>query len=498
MSVSAAASQQPKIRSFPRRLALEVLSGEQVALVHSRSLDILSRVGVTTSNERLLKAMADHSQRVDIDAKRIRFDPSFVEERLAMATRHYTLAARDPACDLPLDGKRSYLSTDGCPADVIDLESGRRRASTKQDIADISRVADALPQIGVVWQSASANDVPVAVRPIHETHAQWAATGKHIQQMTAIDPFNARGIVEMASTVAGGSSALRDRPIISNFQCSISPLHWDDGPIAAMEVFAAAGIPVGICSMPLAAASAPLSVAGLLTMSNAEILSGLVILETLVPGAKTFYVNYASTIDLHSGSLNPAWGGEEIFTEMAATQMARHYGVVSSAGAFGTGSPAPDWQAGVHGAMSCMGAILMPGDMLTGVGSLAGDSVYSLAQLLLDCEIFEMASRWVDGFPIDDEHIALDTIEQVGPGGHFLDADHTLEHVRDFWSSRYMSTSTWTEWEQRGRPHPADAATAEAKRMLAEHEPPPLEDGVERELAAIVQAYERQAQDSGI
>jgi trimethylamine---corrinoid protein Co-methyltransferase len=496
--MSVVASHNERIRSFPRRLAMEVMSGDQVALVHTRSLDILSKVGITTSNEQLLKQMADHSQRVDMQAKRIWLDPSFVEERLAMAPRSYTLAARDPMCDLALDGTRCYLSTDGCPADVIDLESGRRRAGTKQDVADISRVADALPQIGVVWQSTSANDVPVPVRPIHETHAQWAATSKHIQQMTAIDPFNAQGIVEMASIVAGGTSNLRDRPIISNFQCSISPLHWDDGPIAAMEIFAAAGVPVGICSMPLAAASAPLSVAGLLTMSNAEILSGIVILETLVPGAKTFYVNYASTIDLFSGSLNPAWGAEEIFTEMAATQMARHYGVPSSAGAFGTGSLRSDWQAGVHSALSCMGATLMPGDMLTGVGSLAGDSVSSMAQLLLDCEVFELTSRWVEGFPIDDEHIALETIEQVGPGGHFLDADHTLEHMRDFWRSRYMNTSTWSEWEQRGRPEPADAATTEAKRILAEHEPLPLADGVEGELAAVVQSYEREAQDRGL
>jgi trimethylamine--corrinoid protein Co-methyltransferase len=117
---------------------------------------------------------------------------------------------------------------------------------------------------------------------------------------------------------------------------------------------------------------------------------------------------------------------------------------------------------------------------------------------LLDCEVFELTSRWVEGFPIDDEHIALETIEQVGPGGHFLDADHTLEHMREFWRSKYMNTATWSEWEQRGRPEPVDAATAEAKRILAEHEPLALAEGVERELAAVVRSYERQAQEHSL
>ncbi len=481
------------IRAIPFTHRHDVLTPEQVELLHVRSLDILDRVGFTTSSRALVELMAEAGQRVDRDQRRIRLDPAFVEAALARCPRAYTLAARNPAFDLPLDGSAGYLSTDGCPADVIDLETGERRPGTKQDLAEITRLADALPQIGFLWQSVSANDTPVPVRPIHETHAQLLNTTKHIQQMTAIDAFNARGVVEMARVVAGGAEALRARPIVSNFQCSISPLHWDEGPIECMRIFAEAGIPVGICAMPLAGASAPLSVAGMLAMANAEICSGIAILQTIAPGTPTMHISYAATIDLASGGMNTAWGTEEVFSAMANTQLARRYGIPYSVWAFAPGAKYPDWQAGIQAGLSGMAMALSPGHLINGAGSLHDDGVFSLTELVLDAEIFEMLVRFAEGVRIDDDAIALDTIEAVGPGGHFLGTPHTLANLRSFWRETVMDRSSWEAWEEAGRPDAARAATERAHALLAEHEPEPLPEDVARELERIVAAYERQA-----
>jgi trimethylamine--corrinoid protein Co-methyltransferase len=481
------------IRAIPFTHRHDVLEPEQVELLHTRSLDILDRVGFTTSSRALLDLMAEAGQRVDREAGRIRLDPAFVEAALARCPRTYTLAARDPALDLPLDGSAGYLSTDGCPADIIDLETGERRPGTKRDLAEITRLADALPQIAFLWQSVSANDTPVPVRPIHETHAQLLNTTKHIQQMTAIDAFNARGIVEMARAVAGGAEALRARPIVSNFQCSISPLHWDEGPIECMRIFAEAGIPVGICAMPLAGASAPLSIAGMLAMANAEICSGIAILQTLAPGTPTMHISYAATIDLSSGGMNTAWGTEEVFSAMANTQLARRYGIPYSVWAFAPGAKHPDWQAGVQAALSGMAMALSPGHLINGAGSLCDDVVYSMTELVLDAELFEMLVRFAEGVRIDEAAIALETIEEVGPGGHFLGTPHTLANLRSFWRETVMDRSSWDAWEEAGRPDAARAATERARALLAEHEPEPLPEDVAAELERIVGAYERQA-----
>jgi len=481
-----------RIRSLPFTHRHDVLSAEEVTGLHERSLEILQRVGVTTSNRGLLEAMTEAGQDVDAAAGRIRFDPAFVEERLRRSPSTYMLAARDPALDLPLDGSAGYLATDGCPADVIDLETGKRRPGTKRDIVQITRLADALPQIAFHWQPVSANDTPVPVRPIHETHAQLPNTTKHIQQMTAIDPLNARGIVEMARVVAGGSDALRARPILSNFQCSISPLHWDDGPVECMRVFAEAGIPVGICAMPLAAASAPLSVAGMVAMANAEILSGIAILQTLAPGTPTMHISYAATIDLSSGGINTAWATEEVFSAMANTQLARRYDIPYSVWAFAPGAKYPDWQAGVQAALSGMALALSPGHLINGAGSLYDDVVYSPTELVLDAELFEMLVRFAEGFGFTAEDVAVDTIAEVGPGGHFLDRPHTLANMRAFWRESVMDRSSWEAWEEAGRPDAARAAADRARKLLAEHEPEPLPEDVARELDEIVETYERQ------
>jgi len=181
------------IRSYSRKSAFKLLTPEQEKKIHESCLEVLEHTGVSTTNKRLLQVMADHGQRVDFDEMRIRFDPAFVEQQRAKAPRVYTLHARDPRNDLPLGGDRGWLSTDSCPAHVMDIRTGERRYSTKEDITQFTTIADAIPQVAIQWQCCSANDKPVVVRPMHETHAPWHATSKHIMQMTAIDPLNARG-----------------------------------------------------------------------------------------------------------------------------------------------------------------------------------------------------------------------------------------------------------------------------------------------------------------
>jgi trimethylamine--corrinoid protein Co-methyltransferase len=280
---------------------------------------------------------------------------------------------------------------------------------------------------------------------------------------------------------------------MSNFQCSISPLHWDNETIDAMEVFAQAGIPVGMCAMPLAGASAPLSVAGLMTIANAEILSGFVIIETLVPGAKTFHVSYNTTIDMGTGELNPAWGANDVFAEMGSAQMGRYFDVPTCHGSYVTGSKASDWQSGAQNGIAAFGSMLVPADMLTGIGSLYGDSVSSITELMLGSEIYDIVARWSEGYDFDADAFQLDANSAVGPAGHFLDQEHTLIHMREFWRETFMDRRNGDTWEREGRPDPRVVATAKAKEILETHEPDALPDGMEAELDRIMDTYEAQA-----
>lgn len=478
-----------RLRPLPHSHTVDVLPEAAIQRVHRATLDVLERVGVQVRSEALIGRLERVGAHVDREAGRARFAPDLVEEALARSPSSYVLAARDPDCDLVLDGTQGFLTTDGNAAEILDHETGERRPSTKADLGLVSRAADALPQISFLWQSVTARDVPVHVEPLHELHVQFVNTSKHIQLMTAVTGEQARGAVEIAQIVAGGEAELRARPLLSAFQCSLSPLTYDGGPLDAALVYAGAGVPCGFVVMPIACATAPATPGGALVVSNAEVLAGITILQLLAPGAKTFYGACGTVMDLRTGAAT-CGGPEDLLFQAAAAQLARHYRIPSSIGTFATGSKAPDWQAGVENGLSGMTSWLAGADLLCGAGLLYGARVYSLVELLLDTEIYDLLRHMARGIAMTEDDLALDVIGEVGPGGHFLAQPHTLAHMRGLWQTRFFGRESWEDWESDGRPASQDRALGQLRQLLAEHEPKPLPDGVEDEILGVIAAHE--------
>jgi trimethylamine--corrinoid protein Co-methyltransferase len=475
---------------FPLTQRLEVLPERTIDRIHEGTLRILDRVGVEVRSGAMIDRLERAGARADRDAGRVRFPREVVEQALALAPSSYVLAGRDPVCDLHIDGTHGHLSVDGNAAEIIDLETGERRPSTKADLAQVSRVADALPQISFLWQAVTARDVPIEVEPLHELHAQLTNTSKHIQLMTAVQPQQARAAVEIARIAAGGERELRERPLLSAFQTSLSPLTYDGPPLEAAAIYAEAGVPCGFVAMPITCATAPATRAGSLVSSNAEVLAGIVALQLLVPGAKTFYGACGTVMDLRSGAAT-CGGPEDLLYQMASAQLARRYRVPANIGTFATGSKLPDWQAGVENGLSVVASWLGGADMFGGAGLLYGARVYSIVELLLDCELFDLARGLSGGIVVDDEDLALEVIEAVGPAGHFLAEPHTLRNMRRRWHGNLMGTETWEEWEALGRPEPRDRARERARQLLAEHVPMPLPSGAEECILEVIEAHDR-------
>ncbi len=480
----------PSIRSLPRTLQAEALTSEALQAVHDQTLTVLEKVGVGVGGDAMCRALSEAGADVDLAARRVRFPTRMVEEALEQAPRTYALAARIPELDLAIDGQHGYLAVDGCAAEILDHETGQRRPSTKQDLALAMRLADALPEIGILWQPMSARDMPRKSQSLHELHAQFANSGKHIQMMTAVTPEVARGVVEIARVVAGGSEALRKRPIISAFECSLSPLMYESGALEAAQVYADAGVPCGFVVMPISCATGPATAAGTLVQSNAEILAGITVLQALVPGSATFYGSCATVMDLRSGAA--ACGGpEDLYLQMASAQLARHYGVPSLIGTFATGSKIPDWQAGLENGLSGFASLLAGADLMCGAGLLFGARVYSLTEMVLDAEIFSLLHYLTDTSAMALSDSIVEVIESVGPGGHYLSDRHTLDNMRQQWMPRLFDRLSWEDWESAGKPGPPEAATERVRSLLSTHEPPPLDDGVEAEILRIIEAFER-------
>ncbi len=479
-----------KIKSITNpRLSLNILSPEDVQKIHTATLDVIESVGVKFPSQKALDIWEEHGAQVDREAMIVKVPSHIIEEALEKAPPIYTLAARDPSQDLLMDGNHVFIGTDGCGIEVIDPFSGERHRSDLKDVGDIARVADFLEEVAFHWVAVSAQDCPAETRGLHELRAVWINSSKHVQTESIYSEHEARAAVEMAAAVVGGKDALRQRPALSIMQCTISPLCHDGGCLEAALIAAEAGLPSGFMTMASCASTAPATMAANLVVGNAEVISGLALIQLAHPGAPVFYAAAQTAMDLRTGAYTGG-GPEDFLFGAASNVLADFYKVPLSMGSFATGAKEPDWQAGLENSLSTFMACIVMSDMLLGVGLLDGSRIWSFEQMLMDCEIYSIIYKMMDGIIVNDETLARDTIRSVGPGGHFMGEKHTREHMRDLWVTRFLDRRPYSEWEKKGD-GPRDWAREKAQHILNTHQPDPLDPALADELARIIQAAEK-------
>jgi trimethylamine--corrinoid protein Co-methyltransferase len=470
------------------RLKLEILSDEDVQRLHTATLDVIANTGVRFPSKHALTIWEEHGAQVDHATQIVKAPGELIEAALQKAPPTYSLAARIPEQDLALDGDHVYVATDGCGVEIIDLDTGVRRTSRLSDVVEIARVADALPEIAFHWVPLSAQDRPPHTRGLHELLAIWNNSTKHAQTESIYSAAEATLAVEMASAIAGGKEALRQRPLLSLMQCTAPPLGQDGGSLDAALIGAQAGLPVGFMTMTASLTTAPATLAGNLVVGNAEVISVLALIQLASPGAPVFYAAAQTASDLRSGAYTG--GGPEDFLFGAATnRMADFYHVPLSMGSFATGAKEPNWQAGLENSLSTFMACISMSDMLLGVGLLHGSRIWSYEQMLLDCEIFSIIHKMMAGIPVNDETIALEAIHAVGPGGNFLTQKHTRRHMRELWLPRYLDRRPYNVWEEQ-KDDGRDWARAKARQLHAEHQPIALDPRLEKELNQMIRTLE--------
>lgn len=446
---------------------VRLMSKKDIEMIHESSLRILDNVGIVMPLEEYrFSQLQEYGVRVSRNDSRLYFPLQAVEEALKRAPSSYVLCARRKDYDLPIDGRHGYLSTDGSATQMVDLESGTVRNTTKNDLKIITQIADRLPQISFLWPSVSAQDCDPAVQPLHELQAVVAGTEKHIQVMTAVDELNAKGSVEIASTIAGGRDLLRKRPIISNFQCSVSPLSYDGNSLAAALVFAEAGVPTGFLTMQIGCSTAPATLAGMLAMGNAEILAGIALLELCYPGTPTFYGACPTMMELKKGGIT-CGGPEDLLLQNLSAQMAKYYNLPASIGTFCTSSKQSDWQAGTENSFSGMLNLFSGADMMSGAGLVNGAKVFSIEQMILDCEAYDILYNVSQGIEVNEETLAYEVINRVGPQNHFLSEDHTVKNLKNIWMSDIFNRDSFADWETGKRFDPRKQAKKRAKELIA-------------------------------
>ena len=463
----------------------EILSGEEVEVIHGQAMTILEEIGIDFLHDTARDAFRRAGMKVDDD--RVRLDRELVREMVGKAPSQFKLQARNPERTVSLGGDSMVTAPVYGPPFVTDLERGRRGA-TIDDFNNFDKLAQATPQIHCAGgTTVEPEDLPLDTRHLDMlySHARW--TDKPFMG-SVISAENARDSVEMTSILLGGREKIEETPGVMALVNVNSPLRYDDRMLGALFEYATAGQPVIVTPFLMAGAMSPMGLAGTLAQQTAEALAGITLIQLLRPGAPCVYGSFLTNTDMQSGS--PAFGTpESAMGILASAQMARHYGLPFRGGGALTSSKVPDAQA-AYESMMCLWPTVLGGVhfVLHAAGWLESALLASYEKFVLDVETLRMFEWMLErGLPVDEEGLAMDALREVGPGGHFLGSEHTLRNYRTgFYRPTISSTDNYDRWNRRGAKRADQVATEQWKKMLAEYPDPGIDPGLDEQLREFV------------
>mgnify|MGYP001067800117 CR=1 FL=1 len=465
------------------------LSKDEMDLVHSQSLECLREIGVHIPSHPILKTLKDAGASVDESKMVARIPEGMVADALRKSPRSFKMCARDPKNDLtvPVSGP-PYAATTGLGVYIRDMDTGEKRPSTRKDIADFIRLADALKGVDFVWTTLTATEVNQASHSLHELWTAMQNTTKHVNGVSILSAEDAKAQVELASLIAGDKDALRKRPLFSVICCSIAPLSYETGIVEGMVELSKAGIPVMSMSMSLSGGSAPVTMAGTICNANTENLASLVITQSSAPGAPHIYCSSSAPINMRTGSIN-YMTVEQCLIAASLGQMARRYSLPAMVGDWGVNDT--DEPGVPHSLTEIMGLALSTmgnSDLVSGIGGLDAVKGASFDQAVIESKLWESFRQFMRGYTISKETIALDVVKKVGHGNTFISHPHTAKHFK---SELIFKDPTLAKWEVNRSTAMVPEAKEIARKLLAEHRPPAVDKDIVSMGDEVIARFEK-------
>ncbi len=460
-----------------------ILSDKQIEELHFATLQILERTGVAFQCQEAIDILDDAGADVS-DPNRVKIPSYMVEQALKTAPKMITLYTREGKPAIVLNGTTgSHFGA--FPDDITHLDpyTGKRRKCYVEDIADMARLFDALPNMEWSFTGSSHPTVPPAISDQVSVLQLVLNSSKPIIAEVS-DASKLRDMIDLCSIVAGGEEELRRRPFFGSSSEPVSPLTQGKEAMEKSLLCAEKGIPNVVYGMPMAGATAPATFAGCLAVANAEILSQLVVLQLRNPGTPIIFGAIPTIMDMKEGTC--CYGCPELSLMCGALTELSHYYKLPMFGTAGIsrtrggemGHVVIDAQAGVEITYQ----ILIT--MLTGA-DLVHDVTPSLAVLVND--VVDMVKVLMGGIEINDETLALDLIERLGPGGNYLSERHTLKHFRKFWVPRVFDRSL--SWDRKDVKYSEELIRERTIEILETHKPKPLPDDLLREIKNLERTW---------
>jgi trimethylamine--corrinoid protein Co-methyltransferase len=462
-----------------------MLSDDQIKAIHNTSLDILSRTGIVMTHqgarELLLEAGAWESE------ERIRIPERLVTAAIESAPSRIPLHNRLGELTMPLEAGRVYFGPGSDCIYTMDLETGERRAPVVEDVRRIACLCDGLSQIDFVMSMGTPVDVPAMDHYLHAWIAMVRGSVKP-NVYTAFDRADMEDIYRIACAVAGGETALREKPFMLLYAEPISPLLYNAESVDKLLFCAEKGIPVTYPPSPNTGGGGPVTLAGALALGNAETLAGLVLTQLVRPGTPFLYGMNTAAMDMKSTIVS--YGSPEWSMGMAAwTDLARSYNLPVWGYAGATDSKVADAQAGIEATVSIMMAFLSRCNLNHDVGYIEYGTTSSAEMLVIADEIIREVRFMLAGVEVSERTLAREAIHRAAPGGGFLADNHTLDSWKwAQWRPELIDRSRYDRWVRQGSQDMLARANARARQILVEHEAPPLPQEAEDVIAAVLAA----------
>lgn len=458
------------------RYTNRLLNEDQILELHRATLHILETTGVRVMHEEAKEMLKNTGCRIKKDDV-VLIPDYLVEDAIKSAPSRVDIYNQKGELAMKLEGSNVYYGLGTDLLNTYDLETGKLRPSTLQDIYNSARVADYFDEIDFIASQGFPNEVETNLAYIAEFKAQLEHANKPIYY-TAANEQDMDYILQMAAAVTGGYEELRQKPFLIHYAEPISPLTHSPGAINKMFMCAEYGIPLNYVPAILSGGTGVVTLAGAIATANAESLSGLVIHQLKSKGAPMISGVSVTPMDLKTG--NTCYGSpDERLTHTAGTELFHYYNLPVWGEAGCSDSNALDGQAAIESSMSILMAAQDGCNLVHDVGYLGQGLIGSPASIVMAAEIISYVKRIMRGFEISDETLALDVIDEVGPGGNYLAHKHTFDHYKkEHWSPRFFNRTNPQTWAEKGSIDFFQTITEKAKQILAEYQPEPLPDEI--------------------
>ncbi len=445
---------------------LRLLTPEDLEQIDRTARRILERVGIRILDSTFLDRLKEAGAQVDFDDQRIRFEGDWLDEVLGRAPSSFVLYSRDGRNDLHLGEGNVYFGNGGRVFRILDMVTGGYRLTKLMDVANTATLVHYLDNVRFYIIACQAHDIKPVNYHLLDFYYALNHTTKHVMG-GCTDLHGAEQMWKLASIIAGGEDKLQEKPFVSVITNPVSPLTIEANTLEILRFCANRGIPVTCAPAPIAGATSPASLAGTLSQMHAEALAGVALVQAIAPGAKVLYGAVPTAMDLRK--MDFTLGSVEMaMMNASAVQLAKLYNLPIYASAGVTEAKRPDIQAGFEKTVSSLTVAMSGADYIhLAAGILDSANSISYEQFVIDDEIIGMIHRLLSGIKVNEDAMAFNVIERVGPGGNFVTEDHTIDHLGDeFFYPSLSVRCNFDIWEGLGRPDMLSQACARVREIL--------------------------------